>query len=377
LLLAITVLLGVIAELHHAEAGPAVAPAAALPPPTVEAPQPSMRIVPTGVVAATPTPAAANPGSASAAPAAPSGPTPILTTTPPLYGNAPSAPQPAISTASGSTPASPPQFAAVVAPAPPAGAESLDVLDRARADAGAGHLISARATLNDALLAGNLSDAQAAECKQLMSQFNQTLVFSPRRFEDDPYSAAYVVKPGELMANIATTNATTWELLSRINNIEPKKLRSGTTLKILRGPFHAVVDKKSFTMDIYFASPGGKGSMYVTSYKVGLGKDDSTPPGTWMVEPHRKIKNPTYYSPRGEGIIAAGDPKNPLGAFWIGLTGIDGQAVGKQSYGIHGTIDPDSIGKQSSLGCIRLHNDDIALTFELLVEGKSIVVVKG
>ena len=116
--------------------------------------------------------------------------------------------------------------------------------------------------------------------------------------------------------------------------------------------------------------------MYVTTFQVGLGKDDSTPTGVWMVEMHKKIKNPTYFSPRGEGVIDADDPKNPLGEFWIGLTGIDGHAVGKASYGIHGTIDPNSIGKQESMGCIRMRNEDVARVFELLVEGKSQVVVK-
>src|ERR1700685_876688 len=124
-------------------------------------------------------------------------------------------------------------------------------------------------------------------------------------------------------------------------------------------------------MDIYLgAHPGSTSAMYVTSYKVGLGKDDSTPTGTWMVEPHHKIKHPTYYSPRGEGVIAADDPKNPLGPYWLGLTGTDGHAVGKQSYGIHGTIEPDSIGHMASMGCIRMHNEDVAMVFEMLTEGK-------
>jgi lipoprotein-anchoring transpeptidase ErfK/SrfK len=65
-----------------------------------------------------------------------------------------------------------------------------------------------------------------------------------------------------------------------------------------------------------------------------------------------------------------------LGKFWIGLAGTDGQAIGQTSYGIHGTIDPDSIGKMASMGCIRLRNEDIALVYEMLVEGKSTVIVK-
>ena len=44
----------------------------------------------------------------------------------------------------------------------------------------------------------------------------------------------------------------------------------------------------------------------------------------------------------------------------MGLKGEDGNAVGKQSYGIHGTIEPDSIGKQASMGCIRMGHEDIA-----------------
>jgi lipoprotein-anchoring transpeptidase ErfK/SrfK len=168
------------------------------------------------------------------------------------------------------------------------------------------------------------------------------------------------------------------ELLSRINFLsDPKNLRAGATLMLSMGLFHAVVNKREFTMDVYVgAAPGEKGSMYVTTFPVGLGKDDSTPTGVWLVEPHKKIKNPTYFSPRGEGVVDADDPKNPLGEFWIGLTGIDGHAVGKASYGIHGTIEPDSIGKQASMGCVRMRNEDVARVFELLVEGKSQVVVK-
>jgi lipoprotein-anchoring transpeptidase ErfK/SrfK len=115
--------------------------------------------------------------------------------------------------------------------------------------------------------------------------------------------------------------------------------------------------------------------MYVTSCPVGLGKDGSTPLGKWLVEPDRKVANPVYYSPRGEGVIEADDPKNPLGEFWVGLAGVDGAAVGQESYGIHGTIEPDSIGKMESMGCIRMRHDDIALVFAALVEGKSTVQI--
>jgi lipoprotein-anchoring transpeptidase ErfK/SrfK len=45
------------------------------------------------------------------------------------------------------------------------------------------------------------------------------------------------------------------------------------------------------------------------------------------------------------------NPGGPYGAFWMGLS--------KPHYGIHGTNDPSSIGKQVSAGCIRMYNRDV------------------
>ena len=255
---------------------------------------------------------------------------------------------------------------------------SSNLLNDGMSKKDSGDLLTARKLLNEALASGSLSTSDVQRCKAALSEINQTVVFSPKRFADDPYGGTYSVQPGNLLKKIADEHDVTWELLCRINNLsDPKRLRAGQTIKVVKGPFHAVVSKHDFTMDLYVGgAPGEKGSMFVMTYPVGLGKDDSTPTGVWMVEPHKKIKNPTYFSPRGEGVIDADDPKNPLGERWIGLAGIDGHAVGKESYGIHGTIEPDLIGKMASLGCIRMRNEDVARVYEMLVEGKSTVVVK-
>lgn len=241
----------------------------------------------------------------------------------------------------------------------------------------ADELVNAREVLNNALIAGNLSDTEALEAKKMIAEMSKTLVFSNRRLQGDPWIIAHQVEPGEVLAKLGSMNGLTSSFLQQINGItDARKLRAGYTIKIVKGPFHAVVTKRAFTMDIYLGAPGGPGSMYVTTYRVGLGTDDSTPTGKWLVEPGKKLPNPTYYPPPGQGpVIEAEDPKNPLGRYWIGLKGFEGQSVGRLSYGIHGTIEPNSIGKQASLGCIRLLNQDVAQVFTLLVEGKSTVVV--
>jgi len=241
----------------------------------------------------------------------------------------------------------------------------------------AGDLLAARTTLNDAVAAGSLAPVDQVMAKQLLGQISEKMIFSPLRFNEDPFAGKYTVQKGDILAKIAASNNITTTFLARINRIsDPRKVRLGATLKTIKGPFHAIVTKHAFTMDIFLGEPNKPGALLVLSLPVGLGRDDSTPTGVWMCEPHQKLKNPTYFSPRGDGVIEAGDPKNPLGGYWIGLTGLDGHASGKKSYGVHGTIDAESIGTQSSLGCIRLRREDIALVFDLLVDGKSTVTVR-
>jgi lipoprotein-anchoring transpeptidase ErfK/SrfK len=285
-------------------------------------------------------------------------------------------------TAFAALPAKPVEKTAAAAPpgapkvsVPASGAPASSVAE-ARELAHAGHMLEARDGANALLASGRLSGADAAAARQLLSEVNQTVVFSPRRFPDDKWGGTYAVQSGDRLDRIGAKFGVTPSLLMRLNGIsDPRRLRSGATIKVLKGPFHAVVNKNAFRLDLYLGSPGGPDSVYVTSFPVGLGKDDSTPEGKWLVEPQKKIKNPVYYSPRGEGVIEADDPKNPLGEFWIGLSGTAGDAVGKQSYGIHGTIEPDSIGKQASMGCVRMRNEDVAVVFDALVEGKSTVLV--
>lgn len=45
------------------------------------------------------------------------------------------------------------------------------------------------------------------------------------------------------------------------------------------------------------------------------------------------------------------NPGGPFGVLWMGLS--------KPHYGIHGTNNPSSIGKDVSQGCIRMYNHDV------------------
>jgi lipoprotein-anchoring transpeptidase ErfK/SrfK len=246
--------------------------------------------------------------------------------------------------------------------------KALALAAAGRAALKSGQLVAARAQLSEAL-EYELPLDQRVQVKADATRAAAETIFSSRILPDDPFVAAHVIQPGETLGKIARQYAVTADFLARINGVADKnRIRAGQRIKVVRGPFQAVVNKADYSLDLFL------GGTFVKRYSVGLGAEDGTPSGRWRVR--NKLKNPQYYPPRGGRIILADDPDNPLGERWIGLEGIEGGAVGQERYGIHGTIDPDSIGKNVSLGCIRMHNPDVEELFDLLVEGKSEVIVR-
>ncbi len=327
-----------------------------------------------------------------AAPVAAAAPTPVIkplvTTTPdPLHpgqsnGALFSTAQLSNARLTGTSPVAPAQprplsSAPVAANSAQTTAAPAELIADAQAKLAEGDLIAARASFNSALLSNKLTAIEIDAVKKQMAQINQTLVFSPKQFPKDPLGGVYTVKSGDRLAAIGNAHCVPFELLLSLNHMtDAKKLRYGQLLKVINGPFHAIVSKSKFTLDVYLGSPGGSDSTYITTFMVGLGTDNSTPTGTWTIR--NKVTHPAYFPPADHPgpTLLPDDPKNPLGPYWMGLEGTDGQAVGQQSYGIHGTIDPTSIGKQSSMGCIRLKNEDVEVVYKLLMAGKSTVIVR-
>ncbi len=229
-------------------------------------------------------------------------------------------------------------------------------------------LIAARTHFSEALSLG-VGDEDEKFLRGELSRLGNDTIFSPRIIDGDPHVGRYIIKTGDTLGKIAGQFQVSDDLLATINGIRNKNLiRVGQALKVVHGPFHAVVNKKTFTLDLFV------GSTFTRQYRIGLGEDGSTPTGEWQVG--TKLKNPQYYPPRGGDIIAADDPANPLGERWIGLIGISGDAMGQRRYGVHGTIEQDSIGRNASLGCIRMYNKDVEQLYDCLVSKHSTVTVE-
>lgn len=101
----------------------------------------------------------------------------------------------------------------------------------------------------------------------------------------------------------------------------------------------------------------------VKIYPIAVGAPSSpSPAGEFKVV--NRLTNPTYYSPGVE--IPMGND-NPLGTRWMGLS--------RKSFGIHGTNEPKSIGRNASHGCIRMRNRDAEELFELVRVGDTVELI--
>lgn len=125
-----------------------------------------------------------------------------------------------------------------------------------------------------------------------------------------------------------------------------------------------VVDKQHRAVLVY-----GADKRLIAFYPASIGSTEKpAPSGTFQV---RDIAhNPTYtYNPaygfKGQSatqpVKVPPGPNNPVGEVWIGLS--------LKGYGIHGTPDPDKVGKTQSHGCIRLTNWDALALAKLVKKG--------
>ncbi|MEK6643277.1 MAG: L,D-transpeptidase family protein [Planctomycetota bacterium] len=233
---------------------------------------------------------------------------------------------------------------------------------------GKGDFIGARSNLSRVLNQG-LPASEEDYVRTELGRISEAMLFSRATNLGDPLTTAHIITSGDTLHAISGRHGITEELLGSINQIkEANRLQVGQRIKVIRGPFRAVIDKSDHRMDVYL------GDLFVRSFNVGLGANGYTPTGAWVV--NNKLSNPDWTDPNTNRHFLADDPDNPIGERWIGLHGTDGDAIAKVGFGIHGTIDAASIGQDKSMGCVRMAATDVSLVYDLLVLNQSQVVIR-
>jgi lipoprotein-anchoring transpeptidase ErfK/SrfK len=152
-------------------------------------------------------------------------------------------------------------------------------------------------------------------------------------------------------ADIVVADVRPMELHNRRHTVEAaKSAKNDRRTEVVAS---IVIDKPARDVRAY-----DKEGKLLGFYPATIGsREKPAPSGTFAVR--RVARNPDYhYDPKfawkgvktNRPLTIRPGPNNPVGLIWIDLTA--------PSYGIHGTPDPEKIGKTASHGCIRLTNWD-------------------
>ncbi|MCL6604318.1 MAG: L,D-transpeptidase [Paenibacillus sp.] len=126
------------------------------------------------------------------------------------------------------------------------------------------------------------------------------------------------------------------------------ELKNEEELPFLTAPITIIVDKQKHRLAVI------SGYIILRNYEVGMG-GDKTPEGSFKITD--KVVNPNG---RANGEF-----------------GSRGLQLSDSNYAIHGTDEPESIGKDESLGCIRMNREDVEELFALVPRGTTVQISKG
>jgi lipoprotein-anchoring transpeptidase ErfK/SrfK len=165
----------------------------------------------------------------------------------------------------------------------------------------------------------------------------------------------------------------------RLSDVDPVYLRKSIYYPTAEPPGTIVVDPQNHFL--YLVEGGGR----AIRYGVGVGRTGFEWSGTATV--HDKREWPDWYPPKEmierqpeirrmmselqSGIGMHGGPRNPLGARALYLW----QGNKDTLFRIHGTVEPWTIGKNVSSGCIRMINQDVIDLYERTPTGARVVVL--
>jgi lipoprotein-anchoring transpeptidase ErfK/SrfK len=167
----------------------------------------------------------------------------------------------------------------------------------------------------------------------------------------------------------------------RLSDINPAYLRTAVFYSTHEQPGTIVIDPQNHFL--YLIQGGGR----ALRYGVGVGRQGFGWSGVATI--HDKQEWPDWYPPKEmierqpelrrqvsalqSGLGVPGGPRNPLGSRAMYLW----QGNKDTLYRIHGTVEPWTIGRSVSSGCIRMINQDVIDLYQRTPVGARVVVLSS
>ncbi len=204
------------------------------------------------------------------------------------------------------------------------------------------------------LIATYANSSEVMNWQKKSEELNMRLLFSP---VITPKSVFYEIKHGDTLTKIAKEFKTTTELIMKSNHLPDDKIVPGRKIKVWNAPFSILVDKSQNILILKSEEE------ILKTYIVSTGVNNSTPVGTYKI--NNRLVNPTWF--KAGAVAAPGSAENLLGTRWLGFD--------LPGYGIHGTVDPESLGKQVTQGCVRMANSEVEELYSIVPTGTEVTIV--
>jgi lipoprotein-anchoring transpeptidase ErfK/SrfK len=234
--------------------------------------------------------------------------------------------------------------------------EVQSAISDARAALDAGQLLEAKNQL-DTIVA----TSPDPEAIRLLGDVNMKLLKSAIPM---PGKERYAIQSGDYLQKIAKNYNSTVALIKNMNGMQSDTIRAGAALMVYNSDFSIRVSKSRNTLDLL------AGDKLFKRYSVGTGKFGKTPAVEFKIVD--KITEPPWTRFTDGKQIEYGDPENVLGTRWMKIVSDDHPEI--TGFGIHGTWERDSIGQQSSAGCIRMLNEDVEELFDLVPRKTTVII---
>ncbi len=217
-----------------------------------------------------------------------------------------------------------------------------------------GELSQALLLLSDWYGDPSLSPDETAEVNTLLSQLAGSVIYSTEPRLEPPY----MVQPGERLETIAEQYGVPWQLLAKINGItSADQLQAGQEIKVLRGPFSAVIDISRRTLTLMLDR------RYAGKFALDIDPSVIVEEGHWEVK--QKLLSPADVSLPGTG------PTTPTEERSLMLSSSDG-GVEKVAV-LKGTTSRSPLAEPAGR-IMRLKPADAEDIFDILSKGSKVVI---
>ncbi|MEO2045786.1 MAG: LysM peptidoglycan-binding domain-containing protein [Pirellulales bacterium] len=236
-----------------------------------------------------------------------------------------------------------------------------------------GELSQALLLLSDWYGDPSLAPEEIEEVNSLLSQLAGSVIYSTEHRLVSPY----VVKAGDHLEDIAKQYQVPWKLLAKINGIDrPNQLQPGQELKVLRGPFSALIDLDDRKMTIMLAR------RYAGKFAIDIDPQVTVEEGQWKVE--QKLVTPGSLNLGSS--VSATTPVGQIASSSVAQRAL--RATEEQSLILTklssensqiavlrgpGTVSP-GVSTEPENRVIRLSANDVENVFDILSVGSNVII---